>query len=271
MFKQTKRVLATAALMALVACNPQMHPATPSPTAAESYTVYTTSNAAPLVESLLSHYNESLSEELFRYDVGNHGQLLAGLGDNELDYFVSHHRPNDDDIWAAPIAQDGIVAIVHADNAITNLTTALLRQIYQGFITNWAELGGENITITLYSREAGSAVRAEFDRLVMGQRVTSPNAQIVPSTQAAILSITEDRGGLAYIPLSQLTSQVHALSIDDIPPTQDSVAQQIYPLRSTLFIIGREEPKEPYAALISWIQSTVGQNIVSEHYIPLPR
>lgn len=48
-----------------------------------------------------------------------------------------------------PIAWDALVAIVHPDNPIGNVTLAQLRDLYLGKITNWSELGGDDRPIEL--------------------------------------------------------------------------------------------------------------------------
>ena len=79
----------------------------------------------------------------------------------------------------------------------------------------------------------------------------------------------QDINGIAYAPLSQLDSSIKVLSIDGIMPTTQTIGDQVYPLRSTIFIVGPEEPSAPLAAFVSWVQSEDGQATVSQKYIPL--
>ncbi|MAU09092.1 MAG: hypothetical protein CL607_04665 [Anaerolineaceae bacterium] len=269
MFKQTRLALATAAIVALAACSPKMQTATPVASTATVQLLFATPNTSDLVQDLLSHYADSSPDTTFVFDSAPYSQLVARTSQDDAVYFVSHHRPNDPNLWSAPLALDGIVAVVHPQNSIDNLTTSQFRQIYQGFIMNWVDVGGTANPITLYSRETGAAIREEFDRLVMGQRVTSPNAQIVPSTEASIQRVVQDINGIAYAPLSQLDSSIKVLSIDGIMPTTQTIGDQVYPLRSTIFIVGPEEPSAPLAAFVSWVQSEDGQATVSQKYIPL--
>lgn len=269
MFKQTRLALATAAIVALAACSPKMQTATPVASTATVQLLFATPNTANLVQDLLSHYAESSPDTTFVFDSAPYSQLVARTSQDDAVYFVSHHRPNDPDLWSAPLALDGIVAIVHPQNNIDNLTTSQFRQIYQGFIMSWLDVGGGANPITLYSRETGAAIREEFNRLVMGQRVTSPNAQIVPSTEASVQSVAQDINGIAYAPLSQLDNSIKMLAIDDIVPSAQTILNQVYPLRSTIFIVGPEEPSAALAAFVSWIQSDEGQATVSQRFIPL--
>ena len=44
-----------------------------------------------------------------------------------------------------------IVFIVHANNPVTKLTLQQLSDIHTGKITNWKQLGGKDLPITVYS------------------------------------------------------------------------------------------------------------------------
>ena len=90
-------------------------------------------------------------------------------------YLVTNHLDNQSPLWAAPIGQDGIAVIVHPDNAISSLTSAQLRDIYQGWTSNWSDLGGRRATSSSSAAKRVPARAAEFESLVMGSRRTTSN------------------------------------------------------------------------------------------------
>ncbi len=187
-------------------------------------------------------------------------------------YFVTNHFPLDaqtEDLWAAPLGQDGIAVIVHPDNAMQGLTTQNLRDIFQGWTTNWSDVGGTDEPITVISREDGSGTRAEFESLVMGDRATTPNALVAPSSAAAVLLVGRTPGSIGYVSLSYVTPDVRALAIDDVLPSLDSITDSTYPLRSIVYIVGLAEPQGDYRAFIAWMQSLEGQAVVSRTHAPL--
>jgi ABC-type phosphate transport system substrate-binding protein len=71
--------------------------------------------------------------------------------------------------------------------------------------------------------------------------------------------------------MSYVDNSVRALTIDDSAPTLDNVYSNIYPLRSTMYVIGMEEPEGDYRNFIYWIQSPEGQTVVAQHYAPVLR
>ena len=63
------------------------------------------------------------------------------------------------------VAIDGIAVITDSENAVSDITSEQLAQIYTGEITNWSDLGGADEQIVVIGREAGSGTRDAFEEL----------------------------------------------------------------------------------------------------------
>ena len=55
-----------------------------------------------------------------------------------------------------PVAKEGFVFVVNAQNPVDLLTQEQLRGIYSGEITNWNQVGGDDLPITPYQRNTDS-------------------------------------------------------------------------------------------------------------------
>ena len=64
-----------------------------------------------------------------------------------------------------PFAIDALVFVVNADNPVDSLTTEQIQKIYTGEITNWSEVGGDDLDIVPFQRneEAGSQTAMAID------------------------------------------------------------------------------------------------------------
>jgi phosphate transport system substrate-binding protein len=248
-----------------------MIPAATPTTQTAALRLYTTTTALPLVRDLAAAYTQTQADVAFDISDGNYSAIIDQLASDETAYFLSNHLPIDSPLWAAPIGQDGIAIIVHPENPVGELTTEQLRTIYQGHVTNWRDLGGDDREIVVISREDGAGTRAEFDQLVMGDRRTTRSARVAPSSSAMVTSVAAESGAIGYVSMSYLDGQVKALSIDGVLPTPDTVYDNRYPLRSTLFFVGLTEPQTDYRAFIAWVQSPEGQAVVAQQYAPLTR
>ena len=65
-------------------------------------------------------------------------------------------------------AVDGLVFIVNEDNPVNSLTTEQIQKIYTGEITNWKEVGGNDVEIVPFQRNEEAGSQTAMKKLVMG-------------------------------------------------------------------------------------------------------
>lgn len=265
------RGIVIVAAAAMVGCSTLLPTASPSSTA--TLHLYSTDATLPLVRALTSTYAQLHPGVLFETPVSNHATLLKDLLAGNISHFITSEVPvlTSENLWAAPLAQMGLTLVVSHTNPINTLSLDAVRQLYLGAVLDWQELGGHATPVVLYSREAGADTRFQFERLVMGNRRTSPNALIVSSGLAALTSVRQTPGGIAYLPLGQTSPDVKVLAIGGVVPTDATLRDNTYPLRATVYIVGRAEPDGALRAFISWLQSSPGQNAIPLNAAPLPR
>lgn len=269
--KRGVQALAVVALTTLVSCGAQLPPttSTPVPTPA-TLRIYDTPEVAPFTSALTSAYSQSVPQIQVEIETSTRSDMLDRLLNREVPYFISNHLPLDERLWAAPLARDALAIITNPTNPVDELSPEQIRRMYQGFSTDWLDVSNFEATITVFSEGAGSGTRAEFERLLMGQQRTSPNAQVVPSTPAMLASIASQAGAIGYAPFSQVNNTVRVLSINGTPPSHGTIVSNTYPLRLTLYFIGLEQPNGPYQDFVTWVQSPAGQRLLSQQYAPLP-
>ncbi|MGL6136611.1 MAG: substrate-binding domain-containing protein, partial [Planktothrix sp.] len=106
------------------------------------------------------------------------------------------------------IAIDGIAVAVNPNLNISGLTINQLKQIYTGKITNWSQLGGENIPIVPYSRtkEAGGTTEL-FITNVLGGESFGEAVEFIPTTTEALRAIGNNPGGIYYASAPEVVAQ----------------------------------------------------------------
>jgi len=237
--------------------------------------LYATTPAIPLIHNLTTTYSRLNPSITFEITTGDYEAMVQEVMRDDTAYLVTNHLDAQSPLWAAPIGQDGIAVIVHPDNDISAMTTAQLRDIYQGWTNHWSDLGGKLGETVVVSREQGSGTRAEFESLIMGSRRTTSNAQIAPSSAASVQSVARQPNSIGYVSMSYLNDSVRALTIDGAAPTLENVYNNVYPLRSILYVTGLREPTDDngleadYRAFIGWMQSPEGQALIAHGYAPL--
>ena len=64
------------------------------------------------------------------------------------------------------VAIDGIAVVVDPANTVGDLTKQQLSDIYEGKVTNWKDVGGNDAPIVVVGRESGSGTRSAFEELL---------------------------------------------------------------------------------------------------------
>ncbi|MBI1281233.1 MAG: hypothetical protein GC179_24110 [Anaerolineaceae bacterium] len=255
---------------ALVSCSSPVAPASTPTHGAVTLHLYATTATIPLLNDLTSQYAETHPNVSFETTTGSFQTVLNEFSKGKEGYLFSSHLPDDSSLLAWPIGQDGIALITHPKNPIDGLTSEQLRSVYLGHVARWSEIGGNDTPVTIISREDGSSTRAEFEKLLLGERLTTQSAQIAPSSAAMMSSVSALTGSIGYVSMSYVNSSVKAIAVDGILPTPATVYDNTYPLRSNLYIVGMTEPQNVYRDFVGWIQGPDGQRIVGLRYAPLP-
>jgi phosphate transport system substrate-binding protein len=252
----------------LIGCSTELPVASPT---LEALQVFSTEATYPLVLNLTQTY-QSVNPNLYiETSTNTHQNLLEQLTNQSIVGFVTAQLPvnNAVQLQGVPLAQDALVFVVNPNNPLQNVTLDEVRRIYLGNITNWQELGGQDETITLYSREEGADTRQEFDRMVMGNRRTNPNAQILPSTLAILQTLSQQTNAIAYLPFSAVTPDVKVLMIDNVSPSQSTLLNNSYALRYTIYMVSLEVLPEEYQTFVGWVQSQEGQSRITPPFTTL--
>lgn len=203
--------------------------------------------------------------------VANNDQaLFDSLANGSLPAIIAHHFPpsvDNESAWFNPVALDGLVIIVHADNPLEGLTLSQLQALFTGQISNWAELGGAGERVQPVVREAGAGSRAIFNQRVMATQRVTINAVVQPTSGETMTFVASNREAIGYTMLSAVTATndtVRILPIDGIRPTPDSLAAQHYPLMAPLYWVDSAEPTGRRRQLLAWLQGDEGQEMIGE-------
>lgn len=258
-------------LLFLLACQPQKIP-TPPPVPTTPAPVFlrlgVSESAGRLIELLPPAYTQQTQQAILQLITGNEENLYADMEAGILDAILIHQIPSNSSAWFNPVAADGLVFLVHPENPIQDLTLSQLQAIFSGRIHNWAEVGGLDQPILLFSREteAGSWLVVQ-DRVLEEQRLAI-TAIIQGSDLAIQKAVAQESAGIGYsmIGNQQTSPPTHPLSIAHIPANPTTTANQTYPLTIPLYFLTPNEPTGELRAFLAWIQSPTGQTLLSPYY-----
>lgn len=176
---------------------------------------------------------------------------------------------------AYPIARDGLSIYLNERNPVKELTLAQLRDIYTGRIANWKQVGGNDATIILYSRENSSGTYQYFKDNVLLGKDYSPRAQTLQGTAAVVNAVAKDAngigyGGAAYAKGIRFAGVKKDEKSPAYLPTLDAVRSGSYPISRYLYLYTRVKPSGLMKNFIDWATGPEGQAIVSKvGYFPV--
>lgn len=222
--------------------------------------------------------------EQFQHDNPETSVLVSGLGSSAgIEAVISGTsdigtasrdlKSDEDDkgLVDTPVAFDGIAVIVNPANPVDGLTTEQLRAIFAGEITNWREVGGVDREIDLVNRDEASGTREAFKKIVMGEKTRfDRSAVVLPGTGQVRDVVARSEGAVGYISVGFVAprftrTEVKALAIDGVMPSEETVASQEYPIARTLHFFTNGEPKGLAERYIQYVlSSAIQEGVVRE-------
>jgi phosphate transport system substrate-binding protein len=174
------------------------------------------------------------------------------------------------------VARDAIAIIVHPDNPVSALSLPQLSAMYQGQITNWAELGGEDRPIVLLSRETNSGTHVYFLENVLrlgdddNPALFSPDTLLLPSSEGITTEVRRNPNAIGYDGLGYVTDDVKTVAVAAqdggpfVAPTIPAVNDQTYPIARDLYMYTGGQPAGAVQAYLDWVYGPQAQQIVAE-------
>lgn len=172
-----------------------------------------------------------------------------------------------------PIAKEALVFFNSKENKVENLTLAQIQDIYSGKITNWRDVGGDDIAIIPYQRPSTSDSQKGMLSLVMqGIKMKEPDTEDISMWQLSniIVDYTNSSGALGYAfnyyKILYDTDQLKFLSVNNVEPTYENIRTGLYgPQTEYYAVIRKDEPENSDTRkLLNAMTSNYGQSIVKE-------
>lgn len=181
-------------------------------------------------------------------------------------------------------ALDGLAVVVHPQNPVSRLTIDQLAQIFSGRITNWKDVGGQDRSIVVLSREVNSGTHVYFKEHVLrknkrdSKEEFAPTALLLSSSQAVADEVAANTDAIGYYGMGYISSKhkTIAVALDEkapyVDPTVKNVMSQEYPISRPLYLYTNGEPQDAIKKFIDFAHSEQGQEIVLVNdFVPLQK
>ncbi len=240
----------------------------------------------PLSEALMATLTEMTLEEARPYVFHNKTHpAYMNLLDQKADLiFVT--SPSQEELTYSsmtnvkmeiiPIVAEAFVFLVNKDNPVDALTLDQVRKIYTGEITNWKEVGGNDVAIRALQRPVNSGSQTGFLDLVMKELIpmTPPETWIEDFMEGLIGSVAQydnapDAIGYSfyyYVTDMEYNSNIKMLKIEGINPTPENITNKSYPICTAYYAVFRqsEAVDSPVRKIVDYILSEQGQQLMEK-------
>lgn len=179
------------------------------------------------------------------------------------------------------VARDAIAVVVHPSNPVNGLTLQQISDIYTGKITNWRQVGGQDRSIVLLSRESNSGTYVYMLENVIrlgdsqSKLLFSPETLLMPSSEGISTEIRHNPHTIGYDGLGYVTADQKILGVAEdanspyVQPSAATVNSGAYPISRPLYMYTAQPPRGAVKEYMNWILNE-GQALVSElGFVPL--
>lgn len=210
---------------------------------------------------------------------------LTQLGAKQIDIAMSSKPVSEEDQAKAPgvdytstlIGQDAVGIVVRKEvvaGGLRSVTKEQLRQLFEGTIRNWKQLGGPDLETFVYDKEPGRGTREVLDKFLYAKGVKAPappadnpRYAIVGGNEETRTKLLSTPGSVA--PLSTAFAdgydQLALLAIEGIAPTQATIADKSYALSRPLYLVTDGPPTGAAKTFIDYVLGPAGQQLLTKH------
>ena len=166
-----------------------------------------------------------------------------------------------------PIGAMLYALIVSPDVEVNGLSKAEIQDIFDGHISNWAQVGGSNEAITVVLPPVGASIHTIFQSFVLNDVAENVDAMRIDkdSPIMVVQSVLQTPGALSFVPL-MIAQQynMNILAIDGVAPSVQTLLDGTYTFWSVEHFYTQNDGSAAVQAYERFLNSNQEQQVLRE-------
>ena len=232
------------------------------------------STVAPLAAEMAKRFEQLHPDVRVDVQTGGSGKGIADARAGVADIGMASRdlKPDEYDLTAHPIAADGVGLIVHASNAIEQLTSEQILSAYTDETNNWREFGGPDRQITVVHKAEGRATLEVFLKHFGAANQAIRADVIVGDNEHGVKTVAGVEGAIGYVSIGTAEADIEAgvpirlLPLEGVDANTANVASGAFPMSRPLNLITTANPSQLTIEFVKFCQSSAVHDLVQAHY-----
>lgn len=222
-----------------------------------------------------------IEAEMVLDDLSNTNPCYLRLAEGEKDVVLAYEPSEEtkkeleayEPLDMQEIGQDALVFLVNESNPVESLTEEQLKDIFSGKITNWKEVGGEDVEIRAFQRPENSGSQTLMRKLLIGdmemveERVTRISS--MEGMLDEIMLYDNDANAIGYSVYYYAEEMMHKdgirlLKVNGAAPSPETIYNGEYTLVNPFYCATGVHSSEGGKTIQSWLLTEEGQDFVEE-------
>ncbi len=251
-----------------------------------TYTFAGSTTVAPIAYAAIEQFQKENPGVKISYEGTGSGAGLKALSAGQITLSGSSAELSAEQLKTlvpTVIALDGLTPVVNKNVKLSNISLENLAAIFTGKITNWKDVGGQDMKIVVVNRDESSGTYIAFWEIVCqkayGKAIAYTKDAIVAKENGEVAAkVASTPGAIGYVGMAFAEEVIKAggrsLLVGGVKDTIPNVVNKTWPISRKLYMVTKGAPVAGSVekAFIDFVLSPKGQAIVkSADFIPVPK